>query len=128
MKTKILFFTVIILTVFSCSKDGRNELQGTWKLTEVLADPGDGSGTFIPVSSNKKLIFSNDGNLSSNGDICDMSIESNENSTGTYLEANATINSSHCPDYTITYILNGSTLILVYPCFEPCKAKYIKIQ
>ena len=62
MKTKILALAVIILTVISCSKNdddtSSNLLKGTWKLTEVLADPGDGSGTFNLVNSNKNLIFS----------------------------------------------------------------------
>jgi hypothetical protein len=132
MKTKILALAVIILTVISCSKNDDDTLnsllKGTWKLTEVLADPGDGSGTFNSVNSNKILIFSNGGNLSSNGVICDMSIETNVNSTGTYSEVNSTINSTNCPNSTIKYELNGNTLILIYPCFEPCKAKYTRVQ
>jgi hypothetical protein len=131
MKTKILALAVIILTVISCSKNdddtSSNLLKGTWKLTEVLADPGDGSGTFNSVNSNKNLIFSNSGNLSSNGVICDMSIETNVSSTGTYSEVNSTINSTNCPNNTIKYELNGNTLILIYPCIEPCKAKYTRV-
>lgn len=132
MQTKILALAVIILTVISCSKNdddtSSNLLKGTWKLTEVLADPGDGSGTFNSVSSNKNMIFGNGGNLSSNGAICDMSIETNVSSTGTYSEANSTINSTICPNNTIKYELNGNTLILIYPCFEACKAKYTRVQ
>ncbi len=132
MKTNILASAVIILTVISCSKNNDNTssnlLKGAWKLTEVLADPGDGSGTFNSVNSNKKLIFSNDVNLSSNGEICDMSIETNVSSTGTYSEATSTINSTNCPNNIIKYELNGNTLILIYPCIEPCKAKYTRVQ
>jgi len=132
MKTKILALAAIILTVISCSKNdddtSNNLLKGTWKLTEVLADPGDGSGTFNSVNSNKNLIFSNGENLSSNGVICDMSIETNLGSTGTYSEVNSTINSTNCPNNTIKYELNGNTLILIYPCIEVCKAKYSRVQ
>jgi hypothetical protein len=132
MKTKILAFVVIVLLVISCSKNedipSSNLLIGTWKLTEILADPGDGSGVFNSVNSNKNLIFSNGGNLSSNGTICDMSIEINQSSTGTYSEANTTINSTNCPNNTIKYELNGNTLILIYPYIELCKAKYIRVQ
>jgi hypothetical protein len=68
MKTKILALAVIILTLISCSKNdddtSSNLLIGTWKLTEMLIDPGNGSGTFNSVNSNKNLIFSNGGNLS----------------------------------------------------------------
>ena len=62
MKTKNLALLMIILIVTSCSKNNDNTssnlLIGTWKLTELLADPGDGSGTFHMINSNKKLIFS----------------------------------------------------------------------
>lgn len=132
MKKKIITLAVIILTVISCTKNDDNTssnlLKGTWKLTEVLADPGDGSGTFNSVNSSKNLIISNGGNLSSNGAICDMSIETNVSSTGTYSEVNSTINSANCPNNTIKYELNGNTLILIYPCFEPCQAKYTRVQ
>ena len=133
MKTKILALAVIILTLISCSKNdddtSSNLLIGTWKLTEMLIDPGNGSGTFNSVNSNKNLIFSNGGNLSSNGAICDMSIETNVGSTGTYSEVNSTINSTACPNNTIKYELKGNTLILTYyRCFEPCRAKYTRVQ
>lgn len=132
MKAKIVALAVLVLLVISCSNieevTSNNLLIGTWKLTEILADPGDGSGTFNSVTSNKNLIFSSGGNLSSNGAICDMSIGTNISSTGTYSEANATINSTNCPNNTITYELNGNTLILIYPYIELCKAKYTRIQ
>lgn len=132
MKAKIVALAVLVLLVISCSNieevTSNNLLIGTWKLTEILADPGDGSGTFNSVTSNKNLIFSSGGNLSSNGTICDMSIGTNISSTGTYSEANATINSTNCPNNTITYELNGNTLILIYPYIELCKAKYTRIQ
>jgi hypothetical protein len=132
MIIKNLTLAMFISTVISCSKTeditSSNLLKGTWKLTEVLADPGDGSGAFNSVNSNKKLIFSNGENLNSNGVICDMSIETNLSSTGTYSEVNSTINSTNCPNNTIKYELNGNTLILIYPCIEACKAKYTRVQ
>jgi hypothetical protein len=128
MKSKILALNMIILTVISCSKNDDNTLIGTWKLTQILMDLGNGSGTFKTVNSNKNLIFSNNRNLSSNGTICDMSIETNTSSTGTYSEVNSTINSTNCQNNTIKYELNGNTLILIYPCFEACKAKYTRVK
>ena len=70
MKNYFLTIAIFFLTFTSCDKDENattNSLEGTWKLTEILADPGDGSGTFNPISSNKKLIFDNNGNVTSNG-------------------------------------------------------------
>ncbi|MFZ4105456.1 lipocalin family protein [Flavobacterium sp.] len=132
MKTFYLLISIVLITLTSCSKKENqatsNVLVGSWKLTDILLDPGNGSGTFVPVSSNKTLIFNTNGNLTSNGNICDLSIESNTSSTGTYSESNSTINSASCQNTSIIYEVIGTTLILNYPCIEPCKAKYIKVQ
>ena len=132
MKTFYLLISIVLITLTSCSKKENqatsNVLVGSWKLTDVLLDPGNGSGTFVPVSSNKTLIFNTNGNLTSNGNICDLSIESNTSSTGTYSESNSTINSASCQNTSILCEVIGTTLILNYPCIEPCKAKYIKVQ
>jgi hypothetical protein len=130
MKTKILSLAVIFLTANSCSTNSyetsSNLVEGNWKLTEVLIDPGNGSGTFEPATGNKILQFSNDGKLISyGGAICDMSIETGVSSTATYSEINSTIN---CSNYTIKYELNENSLILSYPGREPVKAKYMRVQ
>lgn len=66
----------------------------------MLVDPGDGSGTFQSVSSNKNLVFdnNNNNNVTSNGLICYVSIVSNTGTIGTYSEVNSTINSADCPN------------------------------
>ncbi|NNM18501.1 MAG: hypothetical protein HKP24_08010, partial [Croceitalea sp.] len=58
--------------------------MGTWQLVEILADPGDGSGTYTPVDSNKMIVFDNNGRFSSNGAICSFAAAVNENVEGTY--------------------------------------------
>jgi len=130
---KSIALLILLGVLFSCNKNdnettGNSTLVGSWKLTAILADPGDGSGIFNPVISNKTIVFDNNGNLSSNGIICDMSTDSNTSSTGNYIEANTSITSSSCQNLSIKYELSGNTLILNYPCIEPCKAKYIKIN
>ena len=130
---KSICFLILLGFLFSCNKNdnettNNSALVGSWKLIAILADPGNGSGVFNPVISNKTIVFDNNGNLSSNGTICDMSTDSNTSSTGNYIEANTSIISSSCQNLTIKYELNGNTLILNYPCIEPCKAKYIKIN
>lgn len=132
MKKGIVFIGILGF-LLSCSKSDEKiitntNIVGSWKLIEVLEDPGDLSGTFVSVSSNKTITFSNTGKITSNGSMCDMSIESNTKSYGTFLETNSTIHPSNCQNSEIMYELNGNTLILMYPCIEPCKEKYIKIQ
>jgi len=95
---------------------------------EVLADPGDGSGTFHGVTSEKIVEFLPNGILTSNGSICDMSIESGSPSAGSYSLSDSTINSSDCSNtpLMIKFHKKGTTLTISYPCDEACLAKFIK--
>ena len=113
---KISFAILVILSLFtSCKKKDGGSLTGTWELKEVLMDPGNGSGVFTAVSSDKNLVFHSNGNVNSNGIICDMSIESNTSTSGTYSENDSTIISATCQNLIIKYELSGDTLILIYP-------------
>ena len=126
---KISFAILVILSLFtSCKKKDGGSLTGTWELKEVLMDPGNGSGVFTAVSSDKNLVFNTNGNVNSNGIICDMSIESNTSTSGTYSEIDSSIISATCQNLIIKYELSGDTLILIYPCFEACKAKYNRVN
>jgi hypothetical protein len=128
MKKSILLLFLLGL-LFSCHKNDEELaptfLAGTWKLTEVLADPGDGSGTFHPVTSNKTIVFTSNNQVTSNGSICELSIESNSSTTASYSEANSTI---YCSNYNIHYELIANTLILTYPCIEGCQSKFTKVE
>ena len=125
---KVSFAILVIISFLtSCKKNDRGSLTGTWELKEVLMDPGNGSGVFTAVGSDKNLVFNTNGNVNSNGVICHMSIESNTSTAGTYSEIDSTIISTTCPNLILKYEVSGDTLILIYPCFEPCKAKYIKV-
>ena len=124
----ILISTGVLI---SCSKsdDNKNaDLIGKWKLIEVLADPGDGSGIFHSVLSEKIIEFQSNGTVTSNGSICDMAIEPVSSSSGTYSLSDSTINSSNCSNgpLKIKFRQKGSTLTISYPCYEACIAKYIK--
>ena len=129
---KIVLILAIIGILISCDKDdeinSKTELIGDWKLIEVLADPGGGSGTFGAVESDKIISFENNGIITSNGRLCDISINSNYPTSGTYSISDLTFSSSDCsnPDYDYTFEQDGNILIINYPCFEPCRAKYQK--
>lgn len=127
---KILTLLLCAEVVLACSEkeDYDSELTGRWKLTEMLADPGDGSGTFQTVSSEKILEFHADRTISSNGSICQMSADSDSPSTGTYTLPDSTITSAGCSDLPIkiSFRKTGSQLLLFYPCIEGCISKYEK--
>jgi hypothetical protein len=132
MKKGIVILGMLVF-LSSCNKSdekiiANTNIVGSWKLIEVLSDPGDLSGTFVSVNSSKTITLSNTGKINSNGSLCNMSIESNTKSSGTFSETNSTIHPSNCQNSKIMYELNDNTLVLMYPCIEPCKEKYIKIQ
>jgi len=118
----LLFCTILLV---SCKKE-KTELRGEWLLVEVSYDPGDGSGSFEPVSSTKTLHFSN-GSISSNGDLCSLSAEVGFTTAGTYNLADSII-TGDCiyGGLPITFEHNGNELIVNYPYLENCRAKYVK--
>ena len=132
MKKIILLMSIMVFTI-SCSKEKsetETELIGQWKLIEVNADPGDGSGTFQSVESDKVVVFLKNGTVTSNGTICHISIESNNPTSGTYSISDSTISSSDCvqTELDISFELINSILILRYPCIEGCQEKFKKIN
>lgn len=134
MKKGIIFFALIAL-LCSCNNDDDNdtpdtELVGNWKLTEILSDPGDGSGTFIAVVSEKEMEFYTDGSVISNGALCNISTQSDTPSEGTYSITDGTISSPLCntSQFNIYFEIDGSNLIINYPCIEACRAKFLKIE
>lgn len=130
---KILLLLSISFLIISCSNDDSDdetEIIGQWKLIEVNADPGDGSGIFQTVESDKVVVFLKNGTVTSNGTICYISTESNNPTSGTYSLTESTISSSDCvqTEIEITFELVNSKLILRYPCIEGCQEKFTKIK
>lgn len=130
---------LILLTLFSaCNSDddnnetvvtNNNPIVGQWKLTEQLLDPGDGSGTFMPIISDKTIEFYMDGTVISNGNLCTPSTNTIVGTVGTFNE-NQYITSSACTTSVgIEYeLLTNTSLLISYPCIEACQEKYIKIK
>lgn len=121
----ILLFS-FLLSISSCKKQKDPQLISEWRLIEVLADPGDGSGTFQPVISDKTIEFFSDGTVTSNGNLCTMSSPSGTGSSGSYDETEMTVTPDNCgvAAFVILYELSGENLILSYPCIEACREKY----
>ena len=124
----LVFFSILNACTINDNTNDNGNLIGQWKLIEVLLDPGDGSGTFTEVESNKIISFSEDGIISSNGSLCDTSINTNNPTIGTYSAENSTFNSNDCidPNYNYSFEQVGPIIIINYPCIEPCQAKYMK--
>lgn len=139
MRYSILIF--FVLTLLNCSSDDTKpseenmNLLGKWKLIEQLADPGDGSGTFNPVESDRTIEFFSDGTVTVNGSLCYMSINVEEKTSGTFeIISDDTADTwydgiiipNNCEiNIYFNLPLNGD-LILSYPCIEGCGQKFVK--
>lgn len=132
MKTLYLLFGILLISA-GCGK-GKHPVPsgiiGEWLLVEELIDPGDGSGTFQPVSSDKKIEFFGNGTFEANGEMCSMTNQSSSAYDGTYDTSTETFSPNNCMSMaplSYSYSVSGNTLILTYPCFEPCQQKYVRL-
>jgi hypothetical protein len=100
---------------------------GEWKLIETLNNPGDGSGTFYRVNSEKTLRIKLNGQIESNGNLCRLSTKTENSSSGQLIKlSNEMIFNSCETKLKIIYKLKGDNLIVYYPCKEGCAEKYKK--
>jgi len=134
-KTVLFVFVVFALVAqsFACEKEEQEIglFTSEWKLIEQLSDPGDGSGTFQKVDSDKVIQFFEDGTLRSNGSLCFMNSTTNEDFVATFNEAESLIVIEDCGsnrEFRIEYGLLNGDLILSYPCIEPCAQKYERVE
>lgn len=130
---RLLIIILVLGAIASCKKTDENkntDLIGKWKMTEVLMDPGDGSGTFHSVSSNKYIEFRADGTVFSNGSLVSNSTETAEADSGRYSLVDSTFTSYRIfidLPLTMHFACEGSVLTISYPCIEPCGAKFRKM-
>ncbi|MFD2917641.1 hypothetical protein [Psychroserpens luteus] len=127
-------YIVMVFSLIACSDDDKvkstdAELLGTWKLSQVYMDPGDGSGDFTSVDSEKTISFFSDGTLNSNTDLCFISSEIGQPSTGTFSETEMTITVLDCDvsPFEMNFEINNNNLIISYFCIEACQEKYVKL-
>lgn len=139
---KILFVFCFLGLLISCSdndkKNGNpsNGLIGEWILSEINIDPGDGSGVFEKVESDKTLIFKENNEIISNGSLCDAIVDSDSPSIGTYeFDENSDTSGKIITDcqYSLeifpnpTFTLKDSKLYVSYhSCDEYCGAIFIR--
>ena len=141
MKKYLLLVLLVIIS--GCTSDDSKStdekgLIGKWKLFEQLADPGDGSGTFKPISSERVIEFFSDGTVEINGVLCFMTAEVRDKETGTFsvtsdTTADTTFDGEIIPNTCssrsakVYFDLPASgNLILWYQCIEGCGQKFTK--
>lgn len=141
------FLPLIFVTLLlGCKSDDgitseNSDLIGKWQLIEQLVDPGDGSGTFQPVESNRTIEFFANGTVEINGELCFTSVEIGETERGTYtLISDATTDIAHDGEISpnkcqmnfsnkVNFdITMENHLILWYACIEGCGQKFAKVN
>ncbi|TRZ41797.1 hypothetical protein [Robertkochia solimangrovi] len=128
-KYPLMIFAMIL---WSCTDKDDNiddNLASLWELNEVLSDPGDGSGTFHEVDSDKYLKFFEDGTLQSNYSLCELYEMEAGIFTTTYDADASVINlpGDECGNF-LQYEIKEGELYLYYPCFEACAEKYERVR
>ncbi len=130
---KVLIIASVLAIIISCSKNcekGNTKILNSWLLIEQLIDPGDGSGVFVPVDSQKTIEFLDDGTVVSNGSLCYMNSDTGTATISVFDSTEKYIIPGSCmgPEHKITYEIIDDTLLLYYPCFEPCTQKFVKLK
>lgn len=134
---KLFLLLLAVVTVTSCNNDDDTPTPqevtfiGNWKLIEMYAGPGGGSGTFEAVISDKTVTFNSNGEITSNYSLCSVSLANPQASSGTYT-ISGVIDIANCPNNSsiVIYaeISNTGNLIITYPCIdEVCQEKYEKV-
>ena len=132
----ISVFLLVLLSV-SCKDQEilRNEesgLVGKWKLVEYLADPGDGSGTWQPVSEelSHTIEFHADGRFTEVKGKALSSVplfKAYKLKDGNLIEMLPIDESTDSHIWTYTD-LSATKLTLSYGCIEACGGKYVSIK
>ena len=95
-----------------------------------LVDPGDGSGEFIAVESDKVLTLYSDSTFESNGPMCQMGSGTSISSSGTWSEIDMTITPIGCGSdpMPIHFVMEDDLLIVSFPCIEACKEMFERVD
>ena len=131
---RVLLMLSLCLLLTSCRSDSDDPLDGeslygTWLLSDVLLDPGDGSGTFTPTDSGEQLILRPEGTFIANWNPCGLEGSGDDVFEGAYLETSTMSFEISCSvdnAFTVQGSLEDSFLLLFFPCIEPCVYRFYK--
>lgn len=119
---KFLFLFLCISFVVACKKNSltAGSFTGKWKLIATLADPGDGSGQWQPVTGTDKFIrFNADSSLESNIYTDYKRYRVSDSVRIEFIQSNGT-------SILLRYKFYPSMLQINSPCIEPCGARFTK--
>lgn len=125
----LCFLTLLVLTACQDDDDQLSPVNGTWRLSAVLSDPGNGSGTFQPVDSDRILELRANGAYTATGDLCRFTTDADASTTGVYNITDGTLFPDDCVTTggtPLSLFIDGDELTIDYPCIEPCRHRYTR--
>jgi hypothetical protein len=123
----LLFLILPALFFLSCSDDdARTAVQpismvGEWQVTSSYTDPGDGSGSFQPVTNGKTIVINEDGTWFCNVSICFGSLTA-ATTNGTY-----TATEFISTDCEVNYTFIDGVFEFQHSCIEPCLERLTRV-
>lgn len=119
--------------VVSCAKlkgdknqTEENSILGSYQLKERLVDPGDGSGVYVAVQSEKKIFFLENGLITSNGSLCVSGDVHGDGDKGVFSITDSVILPQSCPGTEIHFVWTQNQIELEYVSVETIKEKFIR--
>lgn len=124
---KLILLLPLFLALSAC--DDENDFlpqqdADSYKLAAMYSDPGNGSGDFHDVDSERVITFINDSTITINANICDFGVETASLDTITFSPGNNMLNTDCNAPFPMNFSITGNTLILNYACIEACQHKY----
>lgn len=132
----LIFFPVLFL---SCSSDDNFVVDylptnnSLWQLEATLFDPGDGSGTFTPVQSDRTLAFEAN-RIISNGPFCSLMAPAGPEEEAVYGRDETEVIAAPCSNMSDSLLLilmyeeATDRLMLDLGCNEPCQLRYRRLD
>ena len=126
------YFLLMLPLLAGCDKDEPtpDSILGTWKLTEVYVDPGNGSGTFQPTDYARTITFFPDSTYTTDLTICRFGGNvADEGGSGVYFPEERLIFPTTCRiNAEYPYEVAGRRLTVTYSCIEGCAERYVKVR
>ncbi|TCK85577.1 hypothetical protein [Albibacterium bauzanense] len=127
-----LLLLALVFFITACDKDNLqtndNTLTGKWKLSETLADSGDGSGEWIPVAKKTPYDYVE---FKENGDLAgNLFTEYKSYMLKDDITIQFSIDEDRKQEYRYSIINGVLSMSPSYPmlCIEACGTRYIKVK
>jgi hypothetical protein len=124
MKKLYLLLLIFSLAYLGCKKekeDGPGEVYGTWKLTETMNDPGDGSGKYMKVKGDSKYVT-----LERSGDITGDALTDFHRFNVLDSARIEFLTKASQEKIIYYYKVSAGSLTLNPPCIEGCGLRFVR--